>query len=189
MIVFEHLQVDNGGEFWELGSLPNYDDTSIQLQTASDSSGKFAELPSNAYRLNNVKRILNVSGMYWHLYHVAWQQPGLSASNLRKVFIDIPEAGIVGTVGLAAGHLLHVKVDLSYLIEAVTELAIPLIYTEADVKQGGDQDENQLISDNDYMHGRVAHLKEIRQLKLNELHYFDHPLFGVLIQVSRRLKK
>jgi hypothetical protein len=28
-------------------------------------------------------------------------------------------------------------------------------------------------------------LTETRQIKLEELHYFDHPLFGVLVQVSR----
>jgi hypothetical protein len=28
-------------------------------------------------------------------------------------------------------------------------------------------------------------LQETRKIKLNEVHYFDHPLFGVILQVSR----
>ena len=28
-------------------------------------------------------------------------------------------------------------------------------------------------------------IKEARKIKLNELHYFDHPLFGIIIRVSR----
>ena len=27
-------------------------------------------------------------------------------------------------------------------------------------------------------------IKEQRQVKLREIHYFDHPLFGVLVQVT-----
>ena len=32
-------------------------------------------------------------------------------------------------------------------------------------------------------------LKEKRRLKLNEKHYFDHPKFGILLQVSRLEEK
>ena len=28
-------------------------------------------------------------------------------------------------------------------------------------------------------------LKETRRIKLNEIHYFDHPMYGVILQVSR----
>ena len=28
-------------------------------------------------------------------------------------------------------------------------------------------------------------MRESRKIKLNELNYFDHPLFGVILQVSR----
>jgi len=35
------------------------------------------------------------------------------------------------------------------------------------------------------MTGTYAQMKETRRIKLNELHYFDHPLFGVLMRVTR----
>ncbi|MGQ0657864.1 MAG: CsiV family protein [Chromatiales bacterium] len=34
-------------------------------------------------------------------------------------------------------------------------------------------------------HGQVMVLREERNLRLGELHYFDHPLFGMLVQVTR----
>ncbi|MCG8324602.1 MAG: peptidoglycan binding protein CsiV [Thiotrichales bacterium] len=36
---------------------------------------------------------------------------------------------------------------------------------------------------------RYARIRESRKIKLNEVHYFDHPLFGALIQVSRLSKE
>ena len=35
------------------------------------------------------------------------------------------------------------------------------------------------------MTGTYAQMKETRRIKLNELHYFDHKLFGVLMRVTR----
>ena len=31
----------------------------------------------------------------------------------------------------------------------------------------------------------IIGLKESRKIKLNEIHYFDNPLYGVILQVSR----
>ena len=32
---------------------------------------------------------------------------------------------------------------------------------------------------------QYSRLRESRRMKLNELHYFDHPLFGLFMRVSR----
>jgi hypothetical protein len=34
-------------------------------------------------------------------------------------------------------------------------------------------------------HADYVRMTQSRKIKLNELNYFDHPLFGVLLQVSR----
>jgi hypothetical protein len=34
--------------------------------------------------------------------------------------------------------------------------------------------------------GTVHRLRERRQIKFNEIHYLDHPAFGVLVRVSPR---
>ena len=31
----------------------------------------------------------------------------------------------------------------------------------------------------------IIELKESRKIKLNEIHYFDNPIYGVILQVSR----
>ena len=44
-----------------------------------------------------------------------------------------------------------------------------------------------LYVDLDFVFGSVnglVRMKESRKIKLNELNYFDHPLFGVLLMVS-----
>lgn len=33
--------------------------------------------------------------------------------------------------------------------------------------------------------GRYAHIKERRRLKLKELHYFDNPVFGAIVRITR----
>jgi hypothetical protein len=169
MVVFEHLIPDTSGELWNTGNVPDYSNA-IELVTDPDGSNAFKTLPSSRHNLGGVNNVLKLSSGYRPVHHVAWQQPELTKSRAIKVHIKNPEAKINGTVNLRGGHLLHLDLDISYFIDLFTESVTS--FTEED-------------SEEVVMSGTYAQMKETRRIKLNELHYFDHPLFGVLMRVTR----
>lgn len=170
MVVFEHLVADTSGEQWNSDATPDYSNA-INLETDSNSSNAFKMLPTSRHKLGGVNKVLKLSSQYRPVHHVAWQQPELTKSRAKKVHIKNPEAKIDGTVNLIGGHLLHLDVDMAYFVDLLTESNTS--FTE----EGASED----IA----MRGTYAQMKETRRIKLNELHYFDHPLFGVVMRVTR----
>lgn len=163
-------------------------------------------LAAEAYRLDGVQRILKLSREYRPLLHVAWQQAGLDEAHSRAVHIqqfEEPEevadssAGdeepfdvqrmegdqfaveeqyqvldliFDGTIRLRSTRFLHVDVDIAYFPEEISRFTA----------SANDNGTVPLLQQADYVR-----LRESRRIRLNEVHYFDHPLFGVLLRVSR----
>ena len=71
-----------------------------------------------------------------------------------------------GTISLYAQRYLHLDIDLWWVQQ----------------QSGAGVETGQLLDEAD---ARVFHIKEQRRVRLNELHYFDHPRFGVLARVTR----
>jgi hypothetical protein len=182
MVVFEHLVADNSGELWNTDDVPDYS-ASIELVTEADGSSAFKRLPSSRYKLGGVNKNLKLSSDYRPLYHVAWQQPELTKSRAKKVHIKNPEAKINGTVNLRGGHLLHLDLNISYFVDLYTESVTS--FTEENIYVAGEDVEEMKVDEEIIMSGTYAQMKETRRIKLNELHYFDHPLFGVIMRVTR----
>ncbi|TAJ96021.1 MAG: hypothetical protein EPO31_00975 [Gammaproteobacteria bacterium] len=145
-------------------------------------------------RLTDVHRSLRTSRDYRPLLHVAWQQeenergPGRTV-HLEKpwgpeiaplVTMAAPDAPPVmtrmldGTVRVSIGRFMYVDVDLAYQPENLPGLLASRAGSQV---PSGDPLVNPETE--------FVRLTETRQIKLEELHYFDHPLFGVLVQVSR----
>jgi hypothetical protein len=185
MLVFEHLTADTSGEMWHSEDVPDYRNT-IELVTDASGSNAFKMLPPSRYKLGGVNRVLTLSSGYRPVYHVAWQQPELIKSRAKKVHIKNPQAKINGTVSLRGGHLLHLDLDISYFIDLLTESVTS--YTEEEIFEEGaspGKAREEIITEEIIMSGTYAQMKETRRIKLNELHYFDHPLFGVIMRVTR----
>jgi len=187
MVVFEHLVADNSGELWNIDGVPDYS-ASVELVTEADESNAFKMLPASRYKLGGVNKNLKLSSDYRPVHHVAWQQPELTKSRAKKVHIKNPEAKINGTVNLRGGHLLHLDVDMSYFVDLYTEAVTS--FTEENISiAGGDIEKIDVeeieVDEEIIMSGTYAQMKETRRIKLNELHYFDHPLFGVIMRVTR----
>ena len=161
----------------------------------------YLELPEEAQRLGKDYQILKLSADYRPLLHVAWQQPGYDADAGRAVHLEkrvetrdqeqklppelaenqikddayhAPEPIIDGTIRLRATRFLHVDLDIAYFPDK-------FLQTLRQQQQNADNPQQLAVNQNaDYVR-----LRESRKIKLNELHYFDHPLFGVLLQVTR----
>jgi hypothetical protein len=183
IIIFEHLFHDAEGEVTHTGlKIP---DLSKTIQLSSDTGGgdsAFRLLPSSMYKLGGVYSELRSSREYRPILHLAWQQPQLTQSRSKYVHIrkddgtvqqaDVNDALVKldGVIRIRSSQFLHADVDLFYFIH---ELSASFINANA-----GSQDTNPIQA-------TFVELNETRRMKLNELHYFDHPVFGMLLRVSR----
>jgi len=157
-------------------------------------------LDINRHRLNGVNRVLKLSSEYRPLLHLSWQQPAAERRQSRYVHIQkidgedsIPitdptiqnelaeepefledlittEKVINGSIRIRSGFFLHADIDLSYFKTLPVENKI--------IRTSEESFQNSFDKS-------VIKLKETRKIKLNEIHYFDHPMYGVILQVSR----
>ncbi len=151
----------------------------------------FYGLPTSEHRLGGVVNALRASGRYRPLLHVAWQQPGFARQNAPAVHITAErsretKAGLAGrsravlrsldgTIRVYRGRYLHVLADLAYYRPEPTPTS--------------PADPHSALLDGAL--GGLAppprpspfRLSEHRRMRFGELHYFDHPLFGLLIEI------
>ena len=163
----------------------------------------YLQLPSAELKLAGVQRVLKLSSEYRPLLHIAWQQPALRAASARPVHLqqfeeveaipdtdtepediesliksadeqfndyEVPELLFDGTIKLRSSKFLHADIDFAFF---------PV---ELDNTQDVRSPEEDLFvrQEADYVR-----LTESRKIRLNEIHYFDHPHFGVILRVSR----
>jgi hypothetical protein len=130
-------------------------------------------------KLGTEYRKLRAISAYEPLVHVGWVQPGLAEAN--AVPMDLGTLGVLNPRGTVRVHLmnfLHVTLDLTYQSAGS---AAPTTVTEggsaeSNLRPGDGLDEILLAP-----HYRLATTRRVRS---NELHYFDHPVFGVLVRVT-----
>ncbi len=130
----------------------------------------FRLLAPEQLQLNTEYRKLVNGGAYRPLLHAGWVQPGLPDERAKP--FDLTLLGVTnprGNVRVYLSRFLHVSLDISYqdgtAIGAAT--AEPL--------------GNEL---REVAFAPRYRLATERQTRSGELHYFDHPAFGVLVKVT-----
>ncbi|HUQ51903.1 MAG TPA: CsiV family protein [Gammaproteobacteria bacterium] len=119
-------------------------------------------------KLNNEYRKLRAVSAYVPLVHAGWVQPGLPEADAQP--FDLKVLGILNPSGTIRVHLerfLHITLDLTYRADGTAGTA-PAVGDGLD----------ELVAEPRY------HLKATRSARSGELHYFDHPAFGVLVRVT-----
>lgn len=155
----------------------------------------FQHLSAEQFQLSKEAERLTRSKNQELLMHLAWRQPGLPSEEAKAIrirgnkLLDWEEAPpiIDGTVKLILSRYLHLHVDLLYnrIIEgecpkeAVVEeeVAISNIVTVTDLLPP----EPEGRSGPCYL---TLHLKEARRMRSKEIHYLDHPFFGIVVLVT-----
>jgi hypothetical protein len=141
----------------------------------------FQSLSPDRLQLGAVYDALARSRNYRPLIHTGWRQPGLPEGRGRPVAVGTgggmssasgaPGASantVEGTLELAQSRFLHLQADLIHYREVPMEL-----FADA-----GSRTERLARSP---IQG--FRLRERRRMAAGEVHYLDHPLFGVIVQV------
>jgi hypothetical protein len=136
--------------------------------------------PSNTYLLAGEDSRLQHSGAYRVLLHRAWIQPVPDRDRLQPMLIQIGErAGgwrIEGYLGITRGRYLHMDTQLWYAANptAPAVAAQRNAFATPTALGGAGAD----------LGPGYMEMREQRRMRSGELHYLDHPKFGVLARVD-----
>ena len=167
----------------------------------------FQALPPQDLETLEIYRLLVDLSAYSPVIHTGWRQPALDGDLARKVYVsDKPRSAFnftsasieaVGRPTVERGSepsSLNSDFEPDYYLsdELITSydgnsprldlIPSPMIEGEIQIRIG-----RVLYISTDfvkYSDGSPVRIQEQRQVKLREIHYFDHPLFGVLVQVT-----
>lgn len=194
MIVFSRPGgMEQSRETWPAAPRLQYPSRWVDFQTAGDDGE--AVLSPAATRLGNKAAALNRSSSYRVLFHKAWRQVLQQKHSAPAVLIDGGDSSgghrqLEGSVTLSVSRYLHLSTDLWFSDFAggdMTTGGIPLPPRPTlasdeplDLMTGSPA---PLIGAQPLYPQRVTVLRQERRLRSGELHYIDHPLLGVLIEV------
>ncbi len=130
----------------------------------------FEALPRTDFKMSGVFRTLRNSAMYEPVLHVGWRQPGVGESRARSVYVSDRPASERLEADDSAERLIELPITAPRIEGTIRVRAGRLLYVTADFVN--------------YSENSPTRIRGQRKVKLKELHYFDHPLFGVIVQVT-----
>jgi hypothetical protein len=161
IIIFRNNAKSDAGEQW---TTPASGDLSPARVFSQD---EFTELSPAQYQLDAVRGGLRNSSGYTVLFHRAWRQVGYDAAHAVPYPIhSLAENGrdsIEGSVTLVRERYLHLDVDVAL---TTAGRAAPALYSDGPGSSP------------------AFRLQEKRRMRSRELHYFDHPRFGMIAMVT-----
>lgn len=176
VIVFETFALKSWTEeYWpeELEPL-DYENTLYLSDILANSKAKTPEnYQAQPIELKRIAEKLSPKKGYKILFHKAWSQDTRSDSEMPTLMIESAKGSsqLAGTIKLYKSRYAHVDFDLRL------DRRIPdRVRSEFMTQQRFSAEEIQ--PDN-----WVFQLKESRKIRPNQLHYIDHPLFGILVQL------
>lgn len=158
LVVFQNLDPNAANtEHWpEDPGFPTVE-TAIDLSEASLFNPGFELQHPQEHRMTGAAARLNQSGRYRVLLHLSWKQPALSENEAQSVHIkSVPQN--------TGGVIIDGTVRL-YRARYLHLSADLILFPEFDLSN-------------------LFRLQQSRRMRSNELHYLDHPVFGILAQVT-----
>ena len=154
-----------------------------KLSLSEINAGSYKSLKPKILR-SEYKRI-NGSSEYNVLFYSAWRQTGLDENNAFDIDIDElvnlhnnkTQNAIHGHLKVVLARYLHFYGDLDYL-RPIDKSVLNTDTTDASVDASAQTAETDLISEQSYP------MQIHRRMRSKELHYIDHPLVGILVQIN-----
>jgi hypothetical protein len=160
-----------------------------------DNPVAFQQVPMNAIETYDLGQRLIESRSYEMLYKASWRQPFVSQQEAPTVYISggdtqaADQRELEGTLRFHKGRYLHVDAHLTLgKYEANFQEIRP---AEPDALSAAGITTNEYASNDtplitpNVVALEMFELKESRRMRSGELHYLDHPKFGMLIQINR----
>lgn len=196
MIIF--AQTNDQAFFSEHWPLQDGLKGSTSINEAKEQTGDFKLLANTEFTLGQAEKLLSSSPRYEILSHIAWQQPGLAEDKAMDMAIsggkdyrdtypermesrwEVNDQGDIvevpgprtlneldGSVKLVLGRYLHIYTDLIF--------RKPVIVERLD-EETQELTETRTLFD--------IPIQSHRRMRSRELHYIDHPMAGILIEVT-----
>lgn len=205
VIIYEDARASYlSAEQWEEHISPLEDQTTSQTGSANEITddipldSRVAEIEPLILK-EEAKRV-RVSSNYNLLWYSAWRQPGLDKENAFEIDIDTLENHAIrkskntinGHLKVVLARYLHFYAELDYQREAMVpiqklqpetvagEINQNLLEGELAPEITPDTDEPEELVP------AIQHFRIIshRRMRSKELHYLDHPLIGILVQIN-----
>ena len=118
----------------------------------------YRQVPDEQLALHDLVRRLENSGEFEVLQQLAWQQPVPERGNPQPIYVNLSNGELQGHMAVTLGRFLHTQATL-WLRPTPTEPTSDL--------------------------AGYARLDQSQRMRSGELHYFDHPLFGLLVRIDK----
>lgn len=179
ILVYASLRADTGEERWSPPKLFPATEQSVDLGEDGTQS-----LVSGERNLQAIAEAMRRSSHYRPLLHWRWRQPGWERGRAKPIHVQIPPGSSLPLTEVAAGTSKVLLQQLRSNLDSglSPQGALPLL------------DGTLTLTRSRYLHmavdliytdprtGTPLQLKESRRMRSGELHYLDHPRFGVLVQ-------
>lgn len=180
VIVFKNLNPQGfNDEQWPDDPMPALPKNRIELNRYNPNTPvtAYEQLPRQDFTLKKERHALRLSKNFRPILHVAWLQPGDAttpvhiyggdAYNNDGKVIDPDDSDITQATSFEFNGSIKIKLDRFFNVTSNMNYCIP--NTSSD-KEGNLQCFNSL---------------QTRRMRSKELNYLDHPLFGLLIKITK----
>ncbi len=138
-------------------------------------------------------RRMNGSSEYKILFYGAWRQAGLDKNKAFEINInDLKNAHrvrskntLTGTFKLVLARYLHIYNQLNYQRKITVTAEPEIIATDSETSEK----QTELLNNDMTPSNGLYPLNSHRRMRSKKLHYIDHPLVGMLIQINPVEKK
>jgi hypothetical protein len=158
--------------------------SAISLKPASEGElDAYQALPGSLLSLHQEKAQLRASGKYRILYHTGWMQPVAETLRPKPVriyggnILDNGSCELEGYIGIGRGRYLHFRPDL-YFNRSLSP-------TESGQSRLAASGSGAVNTARLYIpEVLTVNLNQARRMRSKDLHFIDHPLFGVLVEMK-----
>lgn len=196
VIVFANNGSDNlNAEYWpKITEVPTR--SAIGLKPASEGElDAYQALPGSLLSLHQEKAQLRASGKYRILYHAGWMQPVAETQHPKPVriqggsILDNGSYELEGYIGVGRGRYLHFRPDL-YFSRTLSATEAQLMPARLPAPTESDQASSATANAATAPAGLyipeilTVNLNQARRMRSKELHFIDHPLLGILVEMK-----
>lgn len=203
LLFAQQPEYQRSAELWLDRFQSDYSNNPITLNPDAESrlendleDDAFKLLPDSERTLKSAAQRIKASADLRLLSHLAWRQPVLGREEAQAILIQTgkqfnSEFELEGTISISRGRYLHARTDLFFSEFEQMKSRQELDWTvfEDDQLDFGQREWNaginqQAATATQFVRSATANLKQSRRMRSEELHYIDHPLFGMLVQIT-----